>query len=158
MAKETRPFDGHFDGDDPRYVTTAAGGCDWPTIPAYRFMLMSDNATQAWAWLRMPSTLFQRTSPITVHDECTWGLHSALFPVSFAFLQRSWLRDQNIIRWRVELHTIHCLFPAVAFFNQAPGPCNGEVQLGEMTCIAAPGTTGSHLKLIPVQFDKTEIE
>lgn len=158
MAKQTRPFDGHFDGDDPRWVTTAAGGCTWPTIPAHRYMLMSDNATLSWWHLRFPWALFQRTSPASSHDQCTWGLYSTTYPITWAWFDRLWIPAEQRIKWHVEIMTIDCYFPAIADFYTEPGACNGEVQLGDMTCIAALGSTGDHMKLIPVQFDKTTIE
>lgn len=158
MPKESNAFEGHFHQDDPRWITTAAGGCTWPTIPAHRYELQAPNATLHWIPLRIFGALYQRTSPPNVHDDCTWGLLSSIAPITWSWISRSWDKETELITWHIELMSIWCYFPAIFDFTEEPGKCNGEVALGDLSCTGALGSSGEGTKLVPVQFDKSSPE
>lgn len=155
MGKTTRQFDGHLHPDDPRYIITGAGGCTWPTIPAYRYLCVSENATGPWAFLNYFGVLFQQSGGAHLHDDISYVAQDIPFPATWATLRREYFRTQDIVRWSIVIMQVTCYFPAHLEVQKAPGPGNGIITLGSMTCVGGPGETGSNMRLLPVEYDDT---
>lgn len=155
MAKQTRPFSGHYDADDPRFSITAAGGCTWPTTPAFRYLCVSDDASGQWSFLNYAGFLIQQSSGAREHDEMTWIGQTLQWPLLWAVFFREFIQQRNVIEWTVQIHSVYCYFPAFIEFEQVPGPGNLVVPLRKMSCTGADGDTGDEMRLLPVQFDQT---
>ena len=154
MAKETRPFSGHFPPDDPRTPVTAAGGCTWPTVPAYRYRLVSDNATGILSFLNTTGILYQQSGTPPGHNEMLYTGIILGQQIQSTTLQRSYPTVQGNIMWNLYLHHQDCYFEMTTSGTQSPGKCNVDVPLYEFDCLWAEGSSGDTVRLLQVQFDK----
>lgn len=92
-------FSGHLEEGDPRGPLSAAGGCIWPTIPAYRYWLISDDATGDLAFFNTDPVIIQFISPQPAHDVAGWSLIVANPFVLAAAAQKTYVHPNNTYSW-----------------------------------------------------------
>lgn len=154
MGKGSSQFSGHFSPGDPRTPVTAAGGCTWPTVPAYRYLLVSDNATGILSFLNTEGILYQQSGTPPGHDEMLWTGIILGQEIQSTRLIRSYPTVQGNIMWNLYLHHQDCYFEMVTSGTQKPGKCNVDVPLYEFDCLWAEGTSGDTVRLLQVEWDE----
>lgn len=96
-------FAGHVFQGDPRYLVSVAGGCTWPTIPAYRYWLISSDARGMLAEFNITGNLFTRTNNDVDHDDGSWMWVSGPLVVAGGFIRKVWIREEETQVWVVHL-------------------------------------------------------
>ena len=149
-------FQGHLSIEDPRSVTTVAGGCTWPTIPAYRYLLTSDNPVGPFGFLATTGLLVQSASPITDHDFGIWLGPVIPVPGVTATVAKVKYEGTEAWMWIVGILVPTCPLPAWGYFGPKTGKCNVDVTLGNIPCIIPSiGETGSDLQMRQCEWDQT---
>lgn len=147
-------FSGHLSPDDPRTPVTAAGGCTWPTIPAYRYWLTSDDATGIFSFLNTEGILYQQSGTPPGHDRMKYtGIKLTGWTPS-TYLIRDYSAEFNNIMWHLYLHHKDCYFEINSSGIQQPGKCNVDIPIFEFDCLWGNGTSGKTCRLEQVEFDK----
>lgn len=150
-------FQGHKATEDPRSVTTAAGGCTWCTYPAYRYLLVSDNAFGVYGMLKTTGLLIQQFGDITLHDLAPWVGPIPPIPGVSVIVFKEKIAAPLGWRWYVTIIVPQCPLPNFKLFEPYSGPCNVDVKLGNMVCSEpSMGETGNDLQMLQVEWDQTQ--
>lgn len=149
-------FVGHLGGDDPRTNLHGAGGCVWPTVPAYRYLLTSDNPTGPFQFLSTVGLLVQFASGDLGHDLALWlGPWNPLPGVTCTAF-KSMEPSGMAWRWTIGIKVPTCPSPAWGYFGPFYGVCNVDQVLGNIQCILPSiGETGSDLQMRQCEHDAT---
>lgn len=148
-------FSGHLDPLDPRTLMFGCGACTWPTIPPFRYMLVSDNAEGIFAFLNTDGILCE-------HFGAKPGLNSILWrgplndvPVVVAILWKTFESTAAEFRLRISVSLLG--FGVLGIDKTFPlAPCNVPLALGNHNIPAEPswGETGDTCRLLQVEFDE----
>lgn len=143
---------------DPRTPVHGAAGCVWPTVPAMRYVITSDNATGIFLPFNTFNALVIRPTVTVDHDLYAYQAIAWPPPWTLVYCRKVYDADTAGYRWQLQMHagsglclvTIDKPFP----FQK----CNVEVPLGAHSCPnpIPPGTTGSTFRMVQVEFDDTE--
>lgn len=150
------PFAGHIEDMDPRGPLSAAGGCTWPTIPAYRYQLISDDATGDWAFLNTDPILLQFDSPQPAHNAAEWILHGDNHYVDSAIAEKFYKQGDNTYRWAFEIE-IESLPEAALVFGviRDVESCNRDIPLPNVWAFDIDrGRTGDTFRMEQIEWDK----
>ena len=147
-------FDGHLSHEDPRTPVTGAAGCVWPTIPAHRYRLSSDNAWGVLFPLRAQPILVEKVTPGDAHDACQWNMISGPPPILFAILWKSWNPHSEGYTWQLGITATLCGIMEIEI-ERPEERCNRDFIIGEMTCPAYAGGTGANFQARQVEWNKT---
>jgi len=147
-------FAGHLAIDDPRTITSGAGGCTWPTIPPFRVQLSSSNATGEWLFLRRRPIILEQDILISSHDHVTWIAIEQPREVYYVLLEKIYVRNQHP-NMRYFLTILLNAWPSErVWVLNATGKCNKDLHWGERYRTLAMGTTGDAFYQFQVEFDK----
>lgn len=156
MMRYHHRFDAHIENQDFRTNLTAAGGCAWPTIPAARYLLTSDNAIGAFAFLQDQGCLIGRTDESLSHDQAQWSGPLNICPVTYCLAWKTMLPDRISWSWAVMMKVPLCAAAVFDGFGPFTGKCNKDVLLGNMVCVLpSVGETGTDLQMRQVEHDET---
>lgn len=149
-------FKGHLETDDPRGPLSAAGGCTWPTIPAYRYWLISDDATGDLAFFNTDPVLLQFFSPQPAHDAAFWILHGTNPFVSAAIALKQFTQGNNTYSWLFGVNVIS-IPEAILNFGviRDVENCNRDIPLPNVwTFDIDRGVTGDTFRMEQIEWDK----
>lgn len=155
MPKYHNRFTGHLPPGDPRNLTTGAGGCVWPTIPPYRVLLYSDDATGEWSFLRSHPVLMEQDRFVSHHNHTTWRAIEKPHQIYHILLEKIYIRDQfpNYRYWLTIL--LAAWSSERVFVKNLTGSCNRSVYWGPLYRTVQMGTTGKDFRQHQVVFDAT---
>lgn len=155
MPKYRNRFAGHLTTDDPRTIVSGAGGCAWPTIPPYRVLFHSVDATGEWGWLRHSPILLQQDVLASRHDYVIWTPVEMPWPIYQVLLEKFY--NKNIHPNYDYYLTIHLVdWPSVRVWQiRLSGKCNRDVLWGRRHRRLMDGNTGKTFRQYQVEHDKT---
>lgn len=151
------PFRGYFRRGDPRGPMFGSQGAVWPTVPAYRYRLGSENATGSWEFLKTTGILVEFAQEIG--NFITAWRPIADEPPCFddLSLTREWIPVLMMTYWRLRISTPCTLLPWQVVKVRGAGRANTDIKLGLMrTPLGPPGTPGSKLMAYQVEFDEED--
>jgi hypothetical protein len=155
MAKD---FKGHFESDDPRNVVWSAGGCTWPTVPAYRYRMYCSGGGGLWLWLRTAGLLME-ANHVADHDDMTWESISGLpFYLTSVWMWRQFQRDTGQVRWTLFFNSPF-VGPVIEVQNyfDAYKKCNVDIAIDNSAWDWPPiSSPGEELSLRQVYYDEDE--
>lgn len=154
MPRYTDYFTSHMFPGDPRTPLTAADACTWPTVPAHRYWLTSDNATGILESLNADGVLFTKATPGVAHDDCQWNMIAGPFPFITGIMWKRPRIDAPGYRWIVTFTTVFCGMMQKEILRPVE-TCNRSFTIGEMECQFSSDHTGSTFRAEQVVFDKT---
>ncbi len=151
------PFKGYFQPGDPRGPCFASSGADWPTVPAFRYRLGSEDASGSWSFLKTTGVLLEHAQSVGKHTDRWAAIADAPPCFSVCVFERMYLPIIPVVSWRLRIVT-PCQFSAwiCRVFKRA-GPANVDVELGGIfTPNGPPGDAGTKLTAYQVEFDETQ--
>lgn len=151
-------FAGHYRPGDPRGPLSAAGGCTWPTVPAFRYALRSDDATLDLAFFNTDPVLVEMTSPQPAHDLAFWQLTDDNPNVRFANAVRVFTPGQATYLWAFSIDVI-AIDEALLLFGLVRNneTCNRDIPLPNVFAFDIDrGVTGDTFRMEQVEFDQSE--
>lgn len=156
MPKTLNKFAGHMRSGDPRTPVFAAGGCPWPTIPPYRWVLTSSDATRMYAPFNGASILFECEDANTRHDLAVWRVVDQPWWLYDAVIEKHFIRDQypNYRYWVTILMTLRGI-DEIAVANRH-GRCNENVHLGNQIGGPLRGNVGNTFRMLQIEYNQTE--
>jgi hypothetical protein len=148
-------FSGHMEGGDPRTPLTSAGGCVWPTVPAWRYKLSSDDATGVLQVLNWDSIIVQKDTPGIAHDYCNYTMIRGPFGIFYAALDKLTAPDGDGYSWNINIVAYFCgtLLKKINFKKRK---CNHDFLIGNIWCPGYEGATGDTFRAEQVEFDHWE--
>ncbi|MCK5292957.1 MAG: hypothetical protein KAR39_13185 [Thermoplasmata archaeon] len=150
-------FAGHFESADPRTPLHGAGGCVFPTVPAMRYCLRSNNATGLMAILNYTGILVIR--PVVTLDMDFYQYQPVAPPPPFGVTRC--VKVYNPVtegyRWEVNINMGSGVCPMEWRIEKPFSACNVDVLLGARSCPGGipPGSTGSTFTMYQVEYDGT---
>lgn len=157
MPKVEDRFSGHFETGDPRGPLTAAGGCDWPTVPAFRYWLKSDDATLDLRFLNSHPVLLEFSSVQPAHDVAAWSLVPPHDFVSVAAAVKVYFFPNNTYAWTFAV-LVNAIPEEPLLFNviRDSENCNRDIPLPNVFAFDIDrGVTGDTFRMEQIEFDKT---
>lgn len=153
--KVANRFAGHMRDGDPRSQVFVAGGCTWPTVPAYRYAFLSGNATGIFSYLNTSFDMVEFNSELVPHWRGQWntkpGLPSNMLILAF----KEYNPGASHYKWTFEMHPPLC--SGIIVFNVLVpiGPCNTDIQLGNRYCPLQKmlGETGSQFRMVQCEYN-----
>lgn len=147
-------FAGHFDPEDPRTPVSAAGGCPWPTVPAYRYQLSSTNSTGNLAFLQWAPIILELQESEFQHNLAEWHVIEAPYQVYSCVLYKAYNRDlYPEYSWQLALLISGWPDELIAY-KWRSGPCNVDLTWGNISNPYPGGTFGTDFKQFQVEFDQ----
>jgi hypothetical protein len=148
-------FSGHMEGGDPRTPLTVAGGCVWPTVPAFRYKLSSDNATGILQILNWDSIIVEKNTPGIAHDHCNYAMIRGPVGIFYAAMDKLARPDRQGYTWHVTIIASICgmLLKEIPFPRRK---CNHNFVIGNIWCPGYQGSTGDTFRAEQVEFDHLE--
>lgn len=148
-------FSGHLDNLDPRTPIFASGACDWPTIPAYRYMLVSDDAIGIMDFLNTDGILIEHMWTGGGIHLTQWSGPLNLVPVTVALFVKEWEDSNDHSDWRFLISFLG-FGPIGGSFVRPQGPCNVPMTLGNYQIPTCPscGETGATFRMLQVEHDQ----
>lgn len=149
-------FKGHLETGDPRGPLSAAGGCVWPTIPAFRYWLISNDATGDLAFFNTDPVLIQFNSTQPAHDLAGWILHGVNPNVGLAFAEKVFTQGRTTYRWRFFI-TVIAIPEAPLLFETIRNveKCNRDIPLPNVWAFDIDrGVTGDTFRMEQIEWDK----
>lgn len=158
MPKVDDPFAGHVLPGDPRALVTGAFGCTWPTLPAYRYRIQSNDATLAWAVWNNGGVLVQLTTDPEDNDFPKWEMLGAQPPFEFVhWWKEPATTELDGYTWRLEWKLIGNPLNLLDFLPVDSGRCNVDVSLPNWSSGPSfPGSFGTTARADQVIYDQTE--
>lgn len=150
------PFVGHLPKGDPRGPLSAAGGCNWPTIPAYRYWLISDDATIDLAFLNTRPILLEFTSLQPAHNLGVWQLLGTSADVDSAIAVKLFTPGTSIYMWVFGIE-VTAIPEAPLQFNvpRSVETCNRDIPLPNTWAFDIDrGVTGDTFRMEQIEWDK----
>lgn len=149
-------FAGHMESGDPRTPLHGAAGCVWPTVPAMRYLLISDDATGVFLPFKTTGALVARTIVTLDHD--LYGYVPLAWPPLWNCTKCQKVSDPSTggYRWQIEFNAgsgVCSVSIDKAFPEQK---CNVTVPLGNYTCPGQvpAGQTGTTFRMEQVEWDE----
>lgn len=158
MPKYANRFAGHMPTDDPRGPLSAAGGCTWPTCPAYRYWLISDDATGDLAFFNTDPVVIQFTSPQPAHDVAGYSLIVANPFVALALAVKTFVQPNDTYTWSflVIVNAIPEAFLTFGIIRDIE-TCNRDLPLPNTWAFDIDrGVTGDTFRMEQIEWDKEE--
>lgn len=150
-------FAGHFPQGDPRTPVTVAGGCIWPTVPAMRYLLVSDDATGVWSFLNTDGILVEHQAFFPGHDKGQWNGPLNFVPITRALGLKEYEWPASIYTWCWDIQHVLCSSPIRFCVTRPYETCNRPIPLIEAWCLGSPlETTGTTFRMLQVEFDETK--
>lgn len=156
MPLYANPFAGHIEGGDPRGPLSAAGGCTWPTIPAYRYWLKSDDATGDLAFFNTNPVQVQFDSPQPGHDTGVWRLFVANPYVSAAVAAKVFSQGNSTYVWFFNINVVAIPEALLSFrVDRNVETCNRDLPLPNTWAFDIDrGVTGDTFRFEQIEWDK----
>jgi len=155
MPRYIDRFQSHMPEGDPRTPLFGAGGCPWPTVPAYRYLLVSAHATGIWEFLNDDGILIEFVSFGDNHDLIQYEGPLGPGPLEYAQVWKEYVPGAPTFAWELSLKHEQCggvLFIHKEFSLQ---PCNRNWLLGNYECASGyPGETGHSFSMRQVEYNK----
>lgn len=151
-------FSGHFNNGDPRTPLTAAGGCRWPTVPAARYRIVSDNATGFLTPLNTEGILISKVTLGLGHDLCNYASDQIEpSPIGVTGVKR-FLPETGGYRWEFDFLVGSSCGIIETSTERPRETCNRAIVIGDYPCPLNPdlGRTGSTCRMLQVEFDATQ--
>lgn len=157
MPRYDNLFTSHMPVGDPRSPLTAAGGCVWPTVPAWRYLCVSNNATGIWGFLNYQGILITHMMFFPGHDYAGYFGGGGGTPITWIVAAKRYVRPEDFYTWEFQIQHAECS-SQVSFEVVRPyETCNRMIPLGNHFCQDEPGSeTGSSFRMLQVVFDQTE--
>lgn len=151
-------FSGHLDNGDTRTPCTAAGGCVWPTMPALRYRIVSDDATGVFLPLNVVGVLISKVTLGTAHDLCNYASDQVEpSPINVIGVKR-YTKETEGYQWEIDF-LIGSGCGLVETVTKRPlEKCNQDFVIGDYPCPLNPavGRTGSTCRALQVEWDQTQ--
>lgn len=151
-------FSGHLWEGDPRSQVHGAGGCTWPTLPAMRYQLISDNATGIFfVWSLTPGLMVRMVNTVD-HDLYKYVGVSIPLPFSLTRARKVYNPITWGYRWELDFEMGSGCSPILYRQERPLEKCNVNVLLGDGFCVEHPelGRFGSTFRMLQVKYDETE--
>lgn len=150
-------FKGHLAHGDPRGPLTAAGGCIWPTVPAFRYWLKSDDASGELTFLNHNPIRIQYDAELSGHNVAIWkrlGFHYSIFT---AVATKIHVPGTSIYTWWFSIRTVLRPFTPIAFqVERDIETCNRDIPLPNVPpYYPGPGGTGDTFRMEQIEWDQT---
>lgn len=148
-------FSGHLETGDPRGPLSAAGGCTWPTIPAFRYWLISDDATGDLAFFNTAPVLIQFRSAQPAHNLAVWLLQGTHPDVSIVIAVKLFDQGSTTYTWEFAI-LVNAIPEALLEFvvTRPIGPCNRDIPLPDVWAFDIDrGTTGTTFRMEQIEWD-----
>jgi hypothetical protein len=155
--KVADPFSGHLPDGDPRGPLSAAAGCIWPTVPPYRFHLISDDATAGLGFLNTRPIVFEFVSDQPAHDQAFWSLLGTHPDVSSGLVVKEYDFFRTGYAWAGQIW-VNAFFSLPLLFRQLRPieRCNRDCALPNVAVYEPiDGVTGDTFRLEQIEWDKT---
>lgn len=150
-------FESHMPEGDPRTLVTGAGGCIWPTVPARRYLLVSDNPTGIWNFLATDGLLIEHLLFFPGHELAGYFGGGGGTPISFIVAGKRYNRPDDFYTWEFQIQHGECSSQVNFTVIRPIETCNRPIPLGNRFCIDEPGSeTGSTFRMLQVVYDQTE--
>jgi len=150
----TDRFKGHLSHLDPRGPLTGAGGCVWPTIPAYRYRLQTTNAYGSLSVLNTWPILIEQVTPAPGHDDMQYLMIGGPPPITFCIVWKRVAADRQSYDWEIGISAAGCGIMEKTV-TRSRRKCNEDFPIGEMACPSYYGGTGTNFQAKQVEWDKT---
>lgn len=149
-------FAGHFSQGDPRGQLSAAGGCHWPTTPAYRYRLISDDATGDLAFFNTEPVVLQFASAQPGHNVGVWLLIVPNDNVVFAAAVKTFAPRASFYNWSISVGIVTLPEEVLAFnFNRNNERCNRDLPLPNVFAFDIDrGVTGDTFRMEQIEWDR----
>lgn len=148
------PFSGHLDQADPRTNLFVAGGCKWPTIPAFKYTAYSGNATGVFTQLNEPAGIL--LTKVGDGQDTFFGTWYGTYApcLMTATLFKRYFATESTYRWQLTLSHPGCGGALIWYWDEDVGTrCNQALALGNKSCNPPiVGGTGSQFALYPVEW------
>lgn len=155
MPKYADHFAGHMELLDPRSSMFGCHGCTWPTIPAYKLFLASQDACGTLSFLNTVGVLFTVTTDTPPPNAVQWNHNGIQLPIISAFVLKNGMEDPYGYQLAVTMFmTVGTLEMDIVVAEQK---CNRDHAM-PVTWIDGPfgtGCTGHTCKLYQVEFDES---
>jgi hypothetical protein len=155
MPKYADRFSGHMPEGDPRGPMWMSWGCDWPTCPAYKYLVVSDDATGFLSFLNTTGVLLEWRSQFIGTTKAEWVGPKNVVPVTIAWMNLEWFKHLDSGEWNGWIFPSACSQGVHMVVPIGYRPCNKTVPIGDFT-IPPPceSSTGSTCRMLQVEFDK----
>jgi hypothetical protein len=151
------PFRGHLAHGDPRGPLSAAGGCTWPTVPAYRYAIRSDDATGQLAFLNHNPIIIEYSPGESSHNLGVWNLIGDHYSVDTTVAIKHHVAGTEIYTWYFWIMT--AATPQIFLNFSVPRDvetCNRDIPLPDVHGGDPQlGETGDTFRMDQVEWDKT---
>lgn len=150
-------FAGHMPEGDPRGPLSAAGGCVWPTVPAFRYWLISDDATEELAFFNTDPVLVEFDSPQPSHSYAKWTLVPPHAYVLAAIAEKRHWPGEGVYRWHFNIDVDEFPGHPLIFSIERPAEtCNRNLPLPNVVAFdPASGETGDTFRMEQIVWDQT---
>lgn len=151
------PFAGHLELDDPRSPLFGAGGCTWPTIPAYRYIVCPAGTWGVFSGLDGVNIQLRLSVGQPAHNDCWWLGFNLPWPLTYGTLRKQWVQANNTQLWTLALTGGYVCGTVQWVWVRAESDCNVDHNIGAAECSISPpvGGFGSGTKLLQCEYDKT---
>lgn len=150
-------FSGHLTSEDPRGPAFGAFGCVWPTIPPWRWNILSDDATGFWLFFNSPGVVLQFTETVFPYTHTHWDLLGTQLPFEFVNLQKIRRADEfEGYTWQLTWKLLGLVLNVRDVLDVDAGRCNVNVPLPNWsTGIPFLGSFGDTARMEQVLWDGT---
>jgi hypothetical protein len=149
-------FAGHMPEGDPRTPLAAAGGCTWPTCPAFRYAILSDDATEELAFFNTTPVIIQFVGPWPSHNLAGWSLIIPHPDVVLALATKSFTQGESTYRWAFGIDVDEFPGHPLLFSTDRPlETCNRTIPLPNVEAFdPASGETGDTFRMEQVVWNE----
>lgn len=148
-------FSGHFPEGDPRTPLHAAAGNTWPTVPAYRFYLISDNATGTASFWNHATGVIEQEGPFHEHSDCYWSFVAQHPAADWFVLRKLWIAPQDFYTWQLAFQVTAGSQIFGKIWTSTFGPGNVDLAIGSILPVlpGPPGDTGSTFRALQLEWN-----
>ena len=150
------PFKGHLANGDPRGPLSVAGGCVWPTVPAVRYWIISDDATIDLAFFNTDPVVLEFVSTPPAHNFGRWNLLGEHPYVSEATAVKFFSQGNAYYGWGFNI-TVDAISGAHLIFNlfRPVETCNRDIPLPNTWAVnPSHGVTGDTFRFEQIEWDQ----
>lgn len=148
-------FEGHMPVGDPRTPLTGSAGCVWPTVPAWNYLVVSDDATGVLSFLNTLGIQLKPHATQRDFDDFRWSLNGGVPPVVNPELMKTELTDPYGYRLTFTATTVWGTFQSVTDFTERVCNCCHPLTRTTVGFPIPLGDTGDTFRLLQVEFDET---
>lgn len=148
-------FAGHQATADPRVVVFGAGACIWPTYPAKRYLVVSDNAVGFFDVLNTTGILIGNNSDLPQHNLIVYFGPLNPLPGWIAVAFKTADADKLGYTWTLALKPPLCVSAGFIEVHFELQKCNVDVPIGNFACPEpSHGSTGDTCRMLQVEWDQ----